>query len=194
MSQHCWIRYVRKPGEAKAAASEIRICQRPPSEANWGKGETITPCFSQFRPADADPFIASRPQHVFKKNIVFRWKKNKTIKTETLISSLCLCMHRFHIFNLREWKAACSRGEANIIPFFWLAVSGVHVPTCTFHTRTHFFHFSAEWISAAVEDEPNLASGCPQTAEFNTVTWSGFSIRLKVMVKNVVDSRLQSHV
>lgn len=83
MSQHCWIRYVRKPGEAKAAASEIRICQRPPSEANWGKGETITPCFSQFRPADADPFIASRPRHVFKKNIVFRWKKKTKQKKQS---------------------------------------------------------------------------------------------------------------
>lgn len=189
MSQHCWIRYVRKPGEATAAAREIRICQLPPPEANWGKGETITPCLSQFHPADADLFITSRPQHVFKKILYSAGKKPQN-RTETLISSWCLCMHRFHIFNLHEWKAACSRGEANIILFFLI---GCQRSACTDMHFSHpntLFHFSAEWISAAVEDEPNLALGCPQTAEFNTVTWSGFSIRLKVMVKYVVDSSL----
>lgn len=94
-------------------------------------------------------------------------KKQKN-KTETLISSLCLCVHRFHIFNLREWKAACSRGEANIIPFLWLAVSGVHVPTCTFHTRTHFF------IS--------LLNGFPQRLKMNPI-WLWAARRLLNLIQ-----------
>lgn len=93
MSQHCWIRYVRKPGEATAAASEIRICQLPPSEANWGKGETITPCFSQFHPADADLFITSRPQHVFKKILYSAGtkKKPKTKHKRSFQAYVCAC-------------------------------------------------------------------------------------------------------
>lgn len=97
-------------------------------------GETITLCFWRF----------TQPTLIFL-SLQHRGMSLKKycipLETTVFTPPLCLHMQRFHTSSIYSiGKAACSAGEGSIIPFFfWFAVSRVHVPTCTFHTRTHFF-------------------------------------------------------
>lgn len=166
MSQHCWIRYVRKPGEATAAASEIHVCQLPPSEANWGKGGRQSQRVScSFTPPTLICLSLQGRSMPLRKYCIPLEEKTK--QKRSFQSYVRACTDFTSSIYVSE-KLPVSRGEANIIPFFWLAVSRVHVPTCTFHTRTHFF------IS--------LLNGFPQRLKMNPI-WLWAARRLLNLIQ-----------